>query len=91
MRNPGTPPLITVFGGGGFIGRYVCEALLKAGARLRVAERHPRRAWFLQPLGSVGQVSAVAADLQRPETIARRSKAPTRSSTWSACSRAISN
>ena len=65
------PKLITVFGGGGFIGRYVCEALMKQGARLRVAERHPRRAWFLQPLGSVGQVSAIAADLARPETIAR--------------------
>lgn len=71
MRNPGAPPLVTVFGGGGFIGRYVCEALMKAGARLRVAERFPRKAWFLQPLGSVGQVSAIAADLQRPETFAR--------------------
>lgn len=71
MRNPGTPPLITVFGGGGFIGRYVCEQLMKTGARLRVAERHPRRAWFLQPLGSVGQVSTIAADLTRPETFAR--------------------
>jgi uncharacterized protein YbjT (DUF2867 family) len=71
MRQPGTPPLITVFGGGGFIGRYVCEALLKSGARLRVASRDPRRAWFLQPLGSVGQVSAIAADLARPEAIRR--------------------
>ncbi|MFL6749825.1 MAG: complex I NDUFA9 subunit family protein [Sphingomicrobium sp.] len=71
MRNPGTPPLITIFGGGGFIGRYVCEELLKTGARLRVAERHPRRAWFLQPLGGIGQVSIIAADLQRPETIDR--------------------
>jgi len=71
MRTPGNPPLVTVFGGGGFIGRYVCEALLKTGARLRVAERHPKRAWFLQPLGSVGQVSTIAADLERPETIAR--------------------
>lgn len=71
MRNPGTPPLVTVFGGGGFIGRYVCEVLLKAGARLRVAERHPRRAWYLQPLGSVGQMSAIAADIGRPETVAR--------------------
>jgi uncharacterized protein YbjT (DUF2867 family) len=70
MRNPGTPPLITVFGGGGFIGRYVCEALMKTGALLRVAERHPKRAWFLQPLGSIGQVSTIAADLGRPETIA---------------------
>ena len=64
------PQLITVFGGGGFIGRYVCEALLKAGVRLRVAERFPRKAWFLQPLGGVGQVSTIAADLARPETIA---------------------
>jgi NADH dehydrogenase len=71
MRNPGTPPLVTVFGGGGFIGRYVAEALMKAGARLRVAERHPKRAWYLQPLGQVGQVSTIAADLERPETIAR--------------------
>lgn len=71
MRNPGSPPLVTVFGGGGFIGRYVCEALLKAGARLRVAERNPRRAWYLQPLGTVGQFAAVNADLGRPETIAR--------------------
>ena len=71
MRNPGTPPLITVFGGGGFIGRYVCETLLKSGARLRVAERFPRKAWFLQPLGGIGQVSTIAADLGRPETFAR--------------------
>jgi len=69
MANRGTPPIVTVFGGGGFIGRYVCEALLKAGARLRVAERDPRKAWFLQPLGGVGQVSAVAADLTRPASV----------------------
>lgn len=71
MREPGTPPLITVFGGGGFIGRYVCETLLKTGARLRVAGRDPRRAWFLQPLGSVGQVSAIQADLTKLSTIER--------------------
>lgn len=71
MRQPGTPPLITLFGGGGFIGRYVCEALLKKGAQLRVAERHPKRAWFLQPLGGIGQVSLVAADMGRPESFER--------------------
>ena len=65
------PPLVTVLGGGGFIGRYVCEALLRSGARLRVAQRDPRRAWFLQPLGSVGQVSVTAADMRRPATIER--------------------
>lgn len=69
MASSGTPPIVTVFGGGGFIGRYVCEALLKAGARVRVAGRDPRKAWYLQPLGEVGQVSAVVADLRRPSTI----------------------
>jgi NADH dehydrogenase len=71
MREPGTPPLITVVGGDGFIGRYVCEALLKTGARLRVAVRDPRKAWFLQPLGSVGQIEAIAADITRPATVER--------------------
>jgi len=69
MATRGTPPLVTVFGGGGFIGRYVCEALLKAGARVRVAERDPRKAFYLQPLGQVGQVSAVVADLRKPSSI----------------------
>ncbi len=71
MPLPGNPPLITLFGGGGFIGRYVCEALLKAGARLRVATRDPRKAFFLQPLGGVGQVDVVRADFARPATIER--------------------
>ena len=69
MATRGTPPIVTVFGGGGFIGRYVCEALLKAGARVRVAERDPRKAFYLQPLGQVGQVSAVIADIRKPATI----------------------
>jgi uncharacterized protein YbjT (DUF2867 family) len=63
------PRLITVFGGSGFIGRYVCEILLKAGARIRVAERDPRRGWFLRPLGEVGQVSFASADLTRAESV----------------------
>lgn len=67
----GTPPLITIFGGGGFIGRYVCEALLKSGARLRIAERDPRKAFFLQPLGGVGQVGLTSSDLSRPASIER--------------------
>lgn len=65
----GTPPLITVFGGGGFIGRYVCEYLLKAGARVRVAQRHPKQAYFLQPLGQVGQIQFAAADVTRPDSV----------------------
>ena len=63
--------LVTLVGGGGFIGRYVAQALLAAGARVRVAQRDPRDAWFLKPLGGLGQTQFVAADINRPETIAR--------------------
>ena len=71
MPIPGNPPLITIFGGGGFIGRYVCEALIRAGVRLRIASRDPRKAFFLQPLGQVGQIGLTRADLARPATIER--------------------
>jgi NADH dehydrogenase len=63
--------LVTVFGGGGFVGRYVCETLFKTGIRVRVAERDPRRAFFLQPLAAVGQLDLVAADITRPESVSR--------------------
>ena len=55
--------LVTVFGGDGFIGRYACEALLKAGVRVRIACREPRLAHFIQPLGQVGQVGFMKADI----------------------------
>ena len=57
--------LVTVFGGGGFIGRYVCESLLRSGVRIRIAQRHPRKAHFLQPLAQVGQLGFVEADIRR--------------------------
>ena len=63
--------LVTVFGGGGFIGRYVCEALFKTGVRVRVAERNPRRAFFLQPLAAIGQLDLVRADVTQRESVAR--------------------
>ena len=65
------PGLVTVFGGGGFIGRYVCEALFKSGIRVRVADRHPRRAYFLQPLAAIGQLDLVPADIGRRPSVAR--------------------
>jgi NADH dehydrogenase len=61
--------IITVFGGGGFIGRYVCEALFKTGVRVRVAQRTPRNAFFLQPLASVGQLDLVRTDFTRPDSL----------------------
>lgn len=63
--------LVTLIGGGGFLGRYVAQELLAAGARVRIAQRDPRQAWFLKPLGGLGQTQFVAADLRRPDSIAR--------------------
>ncbi|WP_174291515.1 complex I NDUFA9 subunit family protein [Sphingomonas bacterium] len=63
--------LVTLIGGGGFVGRYVAQALMKAGARVRVAQRDPRQAFFLKPLGGLGQTQFVAADVTRPDTIAQ--------------------
>jgi NADH dehydrogenase len=61
--------LVTVFGGGGFIGRYVCEFLLKSGVRVRVAQRNPKQAYFVQPLGQVGQFGFVTADVTNPDSV----------------------
>lgn len=63
------PPLVTVFGGSGFVGRYVVGALAKRGYRIRVACRRPDLALFLQPLGNVGQISFVQANLRYPDSV----------------------
>ncbi|WP_106638608.1 complex I NDUFA9 subunit family protein [Allosphingosinicella vermicomposti] len=63
--------LVTVFGGGGFIGRYVTQGLLKAGWRVRIAQRDPKQAWYLKPLGGLGQTQFVACDIRKPDSVAR--------------------
>jgi NADH dehydrogenase len=63
--------LVTVFGGGGFIGRYVCEFLMKSGVRVRVAQRDPRQAYIIQPLGQVGQYGFVKADITDRASVRR--------------------
>ncbi len=63
--------LITVIGGSGFLGRYTVQALLRAGARVRIAARDPREAWYLKPQGGLGQTQFIAADIRRRETIDR--------------------
>ena len=63
--------LITVLGGGGFIGRYVVQRLLARGARVRVAQREPRAATFLKPLGGLGQTQFAAADVRDAASVAR--------------------
>ncbi|HEX8526786.1 complex I NDUFA9 subunit family protein [Allosphingosinicella sp.] len=66
-----TDRLVTVFGGSGFIGRYLAQALFARGQRVRIAGREPRRAFFLKPLASVGQVQFAAADITDPTQAAR--------------------
>ncbi|MDO9368217.1 MAG: complex I NDUFA9 subunit family protein [Sphingopyxis sp.] len=63
--------LITVLGGGGFLGRYVVQRLLARGARVRIAQREPRAATFLKPLGGLGQTQFVAADVRNSASVAR--------------------
>lgn len=67
---PKTDILVTVFGGSGLVGRYVAQSLLKTGVRIRIAERDPRRAWFLKPLGGLGQVQFVAAGVTDKAAVA---------------------
>jgi uncharacterized protein YbjT (DUF2867 family) len=62
--------LVTVFGGSGFLGHYVVQALCAAGARVRVAVRNTRSAGSVKPLGNLGQVSLCAADVTKPGTVA---------------------
>jgi len=63
--------LITIFGGGGFLGRYISQHLLREGARLRIAERDPKNAKHIKPLGNLGQVQFAGANICKPETVAR--------------------
>ena len=63
--------LVTVFGGSGFVGRHTVQALARRGHRIRAAERRPDLAGHLQPMGSVGQIGAVQANLRFPDSVAR--------------------
>ncbi len=66
-----TDRLVTVFGGSGFLGRYVVRALLETGARVRIAARNPGDGWYLKTQGGLGQTQFVAADVRKPESVAR--------------------
>ncbi len=61
--------LITVFGGSGFLGRHVVRALARRHYRIRAAVRRPDLAGHLQPLGRVGQIHAVQANLRHPGSV----------------------
>lgn len=62
--------LVTVFGGSGFIGRYVVKHLAARGARVRVAVRRPDEALFLKPMGAVGQIVTCQANIRVATSVA---------------------
>jgi len=63
--------LVTIYGGSGFVGRHAVRAFAQRGWRIRVAVRRPELAFHLQPLGRVGQIHAVQANLRYPDSVAR--------------------
>lgn len=63
--------LVTLFGGGGFLGRAMAQQLMLAGARVRIVQRHPARAYAIKALGNLGQVQFVAADAADAEAARR--------------------
>ena len=65
----GNWPLITIFGGSGFLGRHIVRALVKREWRIRVACRRPNLTGHLRPLGKVGQIHAVQANARYPESM----------------------
>jgi uncharacterized protein YbjT (DUF2867 family) len=67
----GNGKLAVVFGGSGFVGRHTVAALAKRGFRVRAAVRRPDLAGHLQPMGAVGQIHAVQANLRFPESVQR--------------------
>lgn len=66
-----TAPIVTIFGGSGFVGRYVARRMAKRGWRVRVAVRRPNEAIFVRPYGNVGQVEPIQANI-RDEASTRR-------------------
>ena len=56
--------LVTIYGGSGFVGRYIARRMAKEGWRVRVATRRPNEALFVKPYGSVGQVEPVFCNIR---------------------------
>lgn len=61
--------LVTIFGGSGFVGRYIARRMAKEGWRVRVACRRPNEAIFVRPYGVVGQVEPVLANIRDDDSV----------------------
>ena len=67
--SPISGKLVTVFGGSGFFGTHVAQALLDRGARLRIASRHPEQAFKLKPLANLGQIQFARCDITNARSV----------------------
>ncbi|MEW4448998.1 complex I NDUFA9 subunit family protein [Qipengyuania sp. JC766] len=67
--DPLTDRLVVVFGGSGFIGHYVAQELLERGARVRIASRHPEKAFELKPLANLGQLQFARCDVTNEASV----------------------
>jgi len=65
-----SPKLVTIFGGSGFVGRYIARRMAKQGWRVRVAVRRPNEAIFVKPYGTVGQVEPILANIRDDASVA---------------------
>ena len=65
------PKIATVFGGSGFVGRYVVQALARAGYTVKVASRAAESAYFLRPYGSVGQIVSMTCNVRDRASVER--------------------
>ena len=61
--------LVTIFGGSGFVGRYIARRMAKEGWRVRVAVRRPNEAMFVRPYGAVGQVEPVLCNIRDDQSV----------------------
>ena len=61
--------LVTIFGGSGFVGRYIARRMAKEGWRVRVAVRRPNEAMFVKPYGVVGQVEPVFCNVRDDDSV----------------------
>ncbi|MFC3213231.1 complex I NDUFA9 subunit family protein [Novosphingobium panipatense] len=62
--------IVTILGGSGFVGRHLAQELFARGARLRIAARHPRRAFSIRTLGNLGYAQFVSVDITKPQSLA---------------------
>ncbi len=67
--SPLSDALVTIFGGSGYIGNYVAQALLARGSRVRIASRNPEKGWPLKPLANLGQLQFAHCDITNEESL----------------------